>query len=73
MLRVVNDSPARLMSREIFQVFTAFPAIDAFKCFVYVCACYDVCQCGVELHSAPPYVLIFGMWLWVCTPSAVLL
>ncbi len=53
MLRVVNDSQARLTSREIFQLFTAFPAIDAFKCFVYVCVMTyvgAVVNCTVRLH-----------------------
>lgn len=60
-----------LMSRDILQLSTAFTAIYAFKCFVFVCAVTYFSMVRV-LHSAHPRALIFGMWLQVCPQSALI-
>lgn len=60
-----NDSRLRLMSRDI-------PAFHCDRCHqvLCLCVCYDVSQCGGELHSALIDLCYVAM---VCTQSAVLL
>ncbi len=70
MLRVVTDSQARLMSRDN----SAFHSVPCNQCLqvLCLCACYDVYWCGGELHSVPPYVLIFGTRRGLNTTAALL-